>query len=221
MGALRNINGKVFIFRHRLSSSANTYMIPCQESVIIIDPGLPDLVDFYIEHLSIFEYIHIIHTHMHYDHIATTPLLKKIFEDKAKVYHHENEAKFLEEGDSISTLATYFNEYLPPIKVDKELKEGYLIIDGTPLAILHTPGHTIGSICILYKNIIFTGDLLFSDGNVGRLDLPTGNRVDLFRSLSKLERVNAEVIAPGHGSVTKRPLKGLIEEVRLRLGPYI
>jgi glyoxylase-like metal-dependent hydrolase (beta-lactamase superfamily II) len=68
--------------------------------------------------------------------------------------------------------------------------------------VLHTPGHTKGSICLLFDGFLITGDTLFA-GTVGRTDLDGGSSEEMFVSLSKLKKLNPSlVIYPGHGIET-------------------
>jgi hydroxyacylglutathione hydrolase len=75
---------------------------------------------------------------------------------------------------------------------------------GMHYSIIHTPGHTPGSVCIYFKesSVLFTGDTLFA-GSVGRTDLPGGNTRNLQASLAKLARLPDDTrILPGHGPET-------------------
>ena len=64
---------------------------------------------------------------------------------------------------------------------------------------LHTPGHTKGSVCLISNSFIITGDTLFAQG-FGRYDLYGGNGAELLTSLNKLRRLNQDLIVyPGHG----------------------
>ncbi|RLE65677.1 MAG: MBL fold metallo-hydrolase [Thermoprotei archaeon] len=216
---MQNIWKNVYVETHTSRYSSNTYIIDNEDEVIVIDPGFKDLSDSLIKFLASHRKINIIHTHMHYDHIAATTVLRKMFKEKVKVYHHILESEYLEKGDSIYTLATLFGDHIEPITVNEKIKEGEIVSIKTPLRVIHTPGHTIGSICIIYEKIVFTGDTLFSNGQVGASNLPTGNRLDLMSSLLKLEKIEGEIIAPGHGPVAFHPLKELVKEALLLLGP--
>ena len=72
------------------------------------------------------------------------------------------------------------------------------------LKVLHTPGHTQGSICLLGENFVFTGDTLFKDG-YGRTDLPGGSQKDMEESLEKLSKLlkPGMIVYPGHGEIFK------------------
>jgi len=67
------------------------------------------------------------------------------------------------------------------------------------LRIIETPGHSKGSICILYKDVLFSGDTLFHRGLTGRTDLPGGSEKEMKESLKKLQKVNYKILCPGHG----------------------
>ena len=73
---------------------------------------------------------------------------------------------------------------------------------GLTLRVLHTPGHTPGSVCLLCENCLFAGDTLFA-GSCGRTDLPGGSWTELQASLSRLKSLEAEyTVYPGHGEAT-------------------
>lgn len=89
-----------------------------------------------------------------------------------------------------------------------------LTLAGLTFRVLHTPGHTPGSVCLLTRDVMFSGDTLFS-GSCGRTDLPKGSRTDLTRSLSKLAALEEDYrVLPGHG-----PASTLAEEKRWN--PYL
>lgn len=67
------------------------------------------------------------------------------------------------------------------------------------IKIIETPGHSKGGICILYKDILFSGDTLFHRNTIGRTDLPGSSEKELKKSLKKLEKINFKILCPGHG----------------------
>jgi len=134
----------------------------------------------------------IVNTHMHWDHIGGNG-----FFENAKVHIHEHDSEVLEKGDSELSNSMYFNGNMKPAKVERKLKDGDEVFG---LKVIHTPGHTPGSICLLdEKNkILISGDTVFADG-VGRTDLPGGNDDMLNKSLERLAALKIDKILPGHG----------------------
>ena len=77
-----------------------------------------------------------------------------------------------------------------------------LQLAGLDISVLHTPGHTPGSVCLLTENTIFSGDTLF-EGSCGRTDLPGGDWATIRASLSRLAKLEGNFwIFPGHGGST-------------------
>jgi len=86
---------------------------------------------------------------------------------------------------------------------DKYFSDGEAIkCDGITIKIIHTPGHTPGSVCLKVDGLLFTGDTLFA-GSIGRTDLPGGDFKTIQSSLDKLRALPPEIIIlPGHGNST-------------------
>ena len=63
---------------------------------------------------------------------------------------------------------------------------------------IQTPGHTPDSFCILYNDVLFSGDTIFHNGGRGRTDLPGGNTQQILESIEKLKNINYKILAPGH-----------------------
>ncbi len=77
-----------------------------------------------------------------------------------------------------------------------------LQLAGLSISVLHTPGHTPGSVCLLCENVLFTGDTLFA-GSCGRTDLPGGDWATILGSLRRLAAIEADFyVFPGHGEST-------------------
>ncbi len=73
---------------------------------------------------------------------------------------------------------------------------------GITFRVLHTPGHTPGSVCLIADNVIFSGDTLFA-GSRGRTDFPGGSETEITASLKKLAKLPGEYqVLPGHGEMT-------------------
>ncbi len=67
------------------------------------------------------------------------------------------------------------------------------------MEIIETPGHSKGSICILYKDVLFSGDTIFNRNTIGRTDLPGSSEKEMKESLERLKKVKYKLLCPGHG----------------------
>ena len=91
-----------------------------------------------------------------------------------------------------------------PLYYTRTYAEGDTVapIAGAELTVLHTPGHTPGSVCLLWEQELFAGDTLFA-GSCGRVDLPGGDPAQMLQSLNRLASLNADYrVHPGHGPST-------------------
>ncbi len=178
------------------SFDSNVYLI-LDEKVALIDTGAG--LDKMImgrtqEKLDNRKVDIIINTHAHIDHVGGNDFFKE-----AEVYCHKLEAEEMSSGRFYGT--TKFVGSGSPREVDHFIKEGDKIDLGEiKLEIIHTPGHSPGSICLYEKNkkSLFSGDTLFPDGNVGRTDLIGGSMSDLVSSLKKLKSLDFKTLYPGH-----------------------
>jgi glyoxylase-like metal-dependent hydrolase (beta-lactamase superfamily II) len=166
---------------------------------IIIDPGGdPDKILARTAKLEL-DIKHIVLTHGHPDHVAA---LKEVEEATgADIAIHSEDAIVL--GDrTISTVLGYSYD-TPPVP-DRLLGDGDVISPGElTFIVIHTPGHTPGSICLLGEGVLFSGDTLFKSG-IGRADLPGGDNTKLMKSIqSRLMMLDDKVVVyPGHGQRT-------------------
>ena len=181
----------------------NCYLVMTGNEALIIDPG--DDAD-YILRIIADEGIaptKVIATHGHYDHILAVTELKLAYQIPF-LMHKEDE--FLLKRMSAS--AAHFGKIVsdPPPKIDKYLKEGEsLKIGNYKLKIVHTLGHTPGSISLYSKvaKAVFVGDVIFAGGGMGRTDFAYSNRKDLLDSVGKLLKLPEDtVVYSGHGEET-------------------
>lgn len=77
-----------------------------------------------------------------------------------------------------------------------------LSLDSISFRVLHTPGHTPGSVCLIAGNLLFSGDTLFA-GSCGRTDFPGGSWKDMLASLKRLAQLEGDyTVLPGHGEAS-------------------
>jgi glyoxylase-like metal-dependent hydrolase (beta-lactamase superfamily II) len=141
----------------------------------------------------------IILTHCHFDHIAAVPEIVEA--TGAKVAMHEGDIPLIKSHKL--NAAMMFNRSLPSLKVDIQLKNDDIIdLGDISLKVVHTPGHTPGSICLYEQKTkeMFTGDTVFEGGSFGRTDLG-GNAEHMISSLKILASMDIEVMYPGHGNI--------------------
>ena len=153
----------------------------------------------------------LVNTHCHFDHTGGS----KKFRDwlKLHVAIHTADKKALETGNG--TVAELFGQQARIMTLDKALRTGSTVsTKNFSFEVLHTPGHTPGSICLYEKEkkILISGDTLF-DNAVGRTDLPGGDRAQLVESLRRLSQLQVEYLLPGHGSPKKGGIDFLIKQM--------
>jgi glyoxylase-like metal-dependent hydrolase (beta-lactamase superfamily II) len=184
------------------SLSANCFIVGKESTGegIVIDPGgNSESINQAIADTGLDIKI-IVLTHGHSDHIAA---LRDV-QDKtdAEVAIHIEDADFLEGHGSFSS--QFGISYRTPHPPDRLLREGDEIdISGINFTVIHTPGHTPGSICLLTSFGVFTGDTIFRRG-IGTTLMPGSSRPQLLDSIHKKLMVlpDAMVIYPGHGRET-------------------
>ena len=177
----------------------NSYVISNEGDCVIVDPGL-DYEKAANEIKSKYNVKAILITHGHMDHIDGI----KYFD--VPVYIHELDKEFL--FDPTLSLYSMFRLNTTPFKKGtldlitvKDNDEFELI--GYKFKVMHTPGHTKGSVCYSYGNKLLSGDTLFNM-SAGRTDFPTGNPKDMRNSLLKIiNNFNDNVdVYPGHEGKT-------------------
>ncbi len=182
---------------------ANVYLI-MDERKALVDVGgdsafLIKALQRYVNPKEI-EYVFL--THSHFDHAMATEDIQRF---GCKVVMHSLELEAFKRG---LTKLGYVYDFDPDIVI-----RGGEVFDlgEIKLEVLHTPGHTIGSVCYYEreKGWLFSGDTVFKYG-FGRYDLPTGNPYDLLRSLELLAGLNVENLYPGHEDIVEGNAKEYI-----------
>jgi glyoxylase-like metal-dependent hydrolase (beta-lactamase superfamily II) len=138
-------------------------------------------------------------THAHYDHVCAVGELKEKY--GAAIVMHEDEMETYRMTKNLCISWGFAADDFP--HPDMLVKDGDKIFLGNnALEVLHTPGHTPGSICLYQEGTLFTGDTLFR-GSVGRTDLPGGNTARLLNSMKRLVTLPADTrVFCGHGDET-------------------
>lgn len=181
----------------------NCYLYACPKTreAVILDPGdeAQRILETIQEHKLVPKYI--INTHGHIDHICAIDEVSEVYPVPLAI-HHADLPMYTDEYN-----AQIYGRSAPLVKrkPDILLKEGDRITFGAlTLEVLHTPGHSPGSICLVSQpHCVFSGDTLFQRG-IGRTDLPGGNYGQIERSIRKKLYTLADnlVVFPGHGEPT-------------------
>jgi len=184
------------------SFQANCYIIADEKKGegLIIDPGGDAGLILNVVKRNKLRIIYIIATHAHIDHIADAVVVKE--STGAKFLLHSLDAPFL--NDPNLNLSFFLDTPCTLPSPDRLLQEGEnLKIGDIEIKILHTPGHTPGSISLEAGECIFTGDTLFAQG-VGRVDLPGGDFKALQMSIREkiFSLPDKTKVFPGHGPET-------------------
>ncbi|MDW7988307.1 MAG: MBL fold metallo-hydrolase, partial [candidate division WOR-3 bacterium] len=178
----------------------------------IIDPGFEALKILTTAQKLAGKITHIINTHGHMDHIGANRQLKA--ESGAMVYIHKDDAELLTHPSK--NLSLLIGDFVSSPPADVLLDDGDTIkIGNLELKVLHTPGHTPGSICLIGDKFCFTGDTLFYD-SIGRTDFPGSSEELMFKSLKKLSTVLTDelIVYPGHGEW------GIFRDIKLQ-NPFL
>lgn len=139
-------------------------------------------------------------THGHYDHIAGVEAIRKAWD--VPVYIHTLDAPML--TDSTANLGDFLSpEPFLPVQKWVTVEDGEELQFGNiSLKVIHTPGHTTGSVCWQCGEMLLTGDTLFHLSR-GRTDFPGGSDADMLESLRKLAHLSKDYrVYPGHNEET-------------------
>ena len=179
----------------------NCYILQVDAAAIIIDPGdEPERIVRFIQDIKV-KPSQIIATHTHFDHVLGVDTVRAKL--KIPFLIHHDDLPILESMQSRVHQFMGF-EAPPPPKVDRYLKDQEsLSVGDETIQILHTPGHSPGSISLTAEGYVFTGDALFNQ-SIGRTDLPGGDLKTLTRSIrERLFKLDDNTtVYPGHGPET-------------------
>jgi hydroxyacylglutathione hydrolase len=169
---------------------------------MVVDPGddISKIVALLEKHKLTVKQIVI--THAHIDHVGGAMKLRTL--TGAPIFLNENDYALLK---MLDVQAAWLGMAAPDaVEIDQSAAPGDTLKTGSLVAtVLHTPGHTEGSICLYFpaEKKLIAGDTLFA-GSIGRTDLPGGSMEKILRSLKGklLELPDETLVVPGHGALT-------------------
>lgn len=192
-----------FTWLNPTANNCNSFFINGSKK-ILIDPGHHHLFDHVRKELLRLSIepqdidVAII-THGHPDHIEG---IKIFLNTNTLISIHQTECEFIRDvaphyGDALG-LTTFEPDIL--------LQEGELTIGDLTFQVIHTPGHSPGSICLFWpdQKVLFTGDLVFYKG-IGRVDVPGGSGETLKKSIKRISTLDVNYLLPGHGQIISGP----------------
>lgn len=169
----------------------NCYILEDEQTRLaaVIDPGdEPELIQEALEQEGV-QVQYILLTHGHYDHTTAVPALKRAMPE-VEVYIHQSDANGA--GSTLFPLAGELEDL-------KLYDEGDVLRLGEhEIHVMHTPGHSPGSVTLRVEDVLFTGDTLFA-GSCGRTDLRGGSYPQILQSLKRLGELEGNFhVCPGH-----------------------
>ena len=179
----------------------NCYIIQSDSTGLIIDPGdEPERILRFLSDLAV-KPNQIIATHTHFDHVLGVDTIRAKL--KIPFLIHHDDLSMLESMQSRVRQIMGFS-VPPPPKVDQFLEDGQTIEFGhDKVKVIHTPGHSPGSISLAGQGFVISGDALFNQ-SIGRTDLPGGDFDTLIRSITQRLFIldDDTIVYPGHGPET-------------------
>lgn len=171
--------------------ATNCYILEDEAAKLaaVIDPGDNEEQILHLLRQDQVQVKYILLTHGHYDHTTAVPPLKKALPD-AQVYIHQADANGA--GTHLFPLASQLDDLLLYDEGDT------LTLGSLTIHVIHTPGHSPGSVTLRVGDVLFTGDTLFA-GSCGRTDLRGGSYDQIMESLKKLGELEGDYhVCPGH-----------------------
>ncbi|MFQ5475203.1 MAG: MBL fold metallo-hydrolase [Candidatus Nanoarchaeia archaeon] len=177
----------------RIGGMQNFCYIIGENEVAVVDPGFD--ADIILDEIADRKVKFVILTHTHFDHTGSlNELMFKLSEkgQEPEIVIHDCKKD------------SYEDYTVKPVKNNDIIE-----VDDIKITVLHTPGHTPGSICLLFDDNLITGDTIFVEG-CGRTDLPGGNTEEMFESIQRIKELPDDIkIWPGHdyGSIPQSTVK--------------
>lgn len=188
---------------------SNSYLLISNNEAALIDAGadVRSVLSVLDREGAALKYILL--THGHFDHTVSANELRR--KTGAKLLVHKDDEEMLTDAKK-SALWLFFGKDDTVGRADGTLDDGdELLIGDEKIQVVHTSGHSKGSVCYQAGSSLFTGDTLFKSG-YGRFDLYGGDPEELLRSLKLLSQLDGNIdIYPGHGegSTIKKAISAL------------
>jgi glyoxylase-like metal-dependent hydrolase (beta-lactamase superfamily II) len=209
----------------------NVYLVADGGHGVLIDSGYADegSLQARLEYLRGFDQLeleHIILTHHHIDHASGAPHLRDVTgarislhprEDRTLREWRENAPQDLPPAGTLEERVRTWRREAARATADRLVEDGDAIaVGGVTVEVVHTPGHTLGSICLYLREeqALFTGDTVLGLGTVAIVPPPHGDMGLYIQSLERLKGYDAALLLPGHGPPVEdvdRKLQELID----------
>ena len=213
----------------------NVYLVQADGQAALVDSGLGDDRSVrarteYLKRVSQLQARYIVLTHHHFDHASGAHALRRL--TGGRVAMHRQEEGFLRDwqreiphdlpsmADESAAEVRRLREEAARATPDELLEDGDEIrVGGLLLEVVHTPGHTLGSICLYLRRerALFTGDTVLGLGPVAVAPPPFGDMALYLDSLERLKSYDAALLLPGHGPPVSEPLRKIQELIDHRL----
>jgi len=206
----------IYLLRGEAKGS-HSYLIRGKNRTILIDSGLDQNFLILRENLSalglkIKNIDIVINTHEHLDHIGSN----RYFQESALIAAHRFAATKITLGDHFVTFYRSRDLNEIPLHIHLWLENRSVFdLESHYLEVIHTPGHTSGSICIyeFKSKVLFSGDTIFAGGTLSYI-AESGSIGDYIHSIIRLESRKISAIYPGHGVISHAPEQDLSEAIR-------
>jgi hydroxyacylglutathione hydrolase len=180
--------------------ATNCWVVSTDDSdeAVVVDPGFfPEEILGMVEHAGK-RLVAVLATHGHIDHIGA---VKSLCRDEVPLYIHESDELALTDQRAWGA-GMPIEEDLRPKAVSTVADGELLDFAGFQIEVLHTPGHTPGSVCYRTDGFVFSGDLVFR-GSIGRYDFPNSDEAEMMASLRRFLQLPDELdVYPGHLQAT-------------------